>query len=122
MLELCKESHPHLAMEHFWLEMFVFLTSGLLTLAFAVIWIWEELDHRHDVGVQQPQYAYIVEHCAYIGNVLFFTFFFLVHTPDPMKPPHIEAIVSESSRRQKNNNGEGVEMHALLHPPRASVV
>ena len=109
MLRLCKESHPHLSQQHFWLETFIFVSSGILVITFVTLWVLEELDHKHDIGSSdRTQQAYIVEHCAYVSNLLFYAGFFLFHTPDPMKPPHIEAEYNN------NKDNQAHEMKSLL--------
>lgn len=111
-----------MATTHFWLELFLFVTTGVFLVVFVILFMIEESDRQHETiphepGTKQTEHAYIVEHCAYIANLLFFTGFFVFHTPDPMKPPHIEAVLTRDAK-----NNDGMEMQTLLPQIRASVI
>ena len=114
MLRLCEESHPHLSRLHFWLEVFLFLASGGLVLAFVIVWLDEEANNRHKkkldtstmIMYDDPnQHAYIIEHCAYISFLLFYTGFFLFHTPDIKREAFVDGVYS--------GERETVEMQTL---------
>jgi len=120
MLRLCEESHPHLSQLHFSLELFLFLSSGMLVLAFAIVWFNEEVNHQHKkkvnsetmIAYEDPnQAAYIIEHLAYISFLLFYASFFLFHTPDLRREPFVDGVF--------RGERETVGMHTLnpLVPP-----
>ena len=96
LLRLGRESHKHLEKQHWAMELFLFISSGVLLLAFILLWVEEENAGKH--APQAPtdtiseQNAYIVEHCAYIAHLLFYATFFLFHTPNPMYQPNVGAI------------------------------
>lgn len=101
MLRLCQESHPHLAQLHFGLELFLFLTSGMLVVAFAIVWFNEEINNQHKkkidsetmIAYDDPnQAAFIIEHCAYISFILFYAGFFLFHTPDMYRDAFVDGV------------------------------
>ena len=69
---------------HATMEMFLLLAVVALVIAFVTLWIEEENAGKH-AGAPGPQNAYIVEHTAYIVHLLFYTFFFLYHSPDRRK-------------------------------------
>lgn len=114
LLRLCEESHPHLSQLHFGLEVFLFLASGVLVLLFVIVWFNEEMNDKHKtktytstaITYEDPnQYAYIIEHCAYITFLLFYAGFFLFHTPDWKRKPFVDGVYS--------GEREAVEMNAL---------
>jgi hypothetical protein len=98
LLRLGRESHKHLALQHLALELFLFVSSGALLVAFILLWIEEENSGRHakqdasDAYTSPDQKAYIVEHCAYIAHLLFYAAFFAFHTPDPMYQPTVASV------------------------------
>jgi hypothetical protein len=92
LIRLCEESHPHLARVHFWLEFFLLLTSGALVLAFVIVWLHEEANNHHKSSDDPNQYAYIIEHCAYISFLLFYSGFFLFHTPDDAEKEFVNGV------------------------------
>jgi hypothetical protein len=114
MIRLCEESYPHLAQLHLWLEVFLFLSSGILVLAFVIVWFNEEVNNQHKKTVDSEtmiayddpnQSAFIVEHCAYISFLLFYAVFFLFHTPDYKREPFVDGVFS--------GEREAVDMHTL---------
>ena len=98
LLGLGKESHKHLAQQHLAMEIFLFVSSGILLVAFLLLWIEEENSGRHgkqaepDAYISTDQTAYILEHFAYIAHLLFYAAFFTFHTPDPMYQPNVAAV------------------------------
>lgn len=93
-LQLAGRTHEHLRKLHQALRWFLLLTTIILVGTFVILWAIEENDGRHgrDGG---PRNAYIVEHVAYITQILFYATFILYHTPNPDKSPHV--IVPNSS-------------------------
>jgi hypothetical protein len=109
-------THKHLAQVHQGLGIFLFVSSGLLLLAFVGLWVWEENDGRHlkHAGESDDSFqtAYILEHCAYIVHLLFYMTFFLFHTPDPLKQPQ---LYGEFEGEQALDS-QGVALRPLLRP------
>jgi len=62
------------------LEAFLLMSTLALFTSFVVLWVDGEIDDGH--GRNQ---AYVVEHAAYLTHLLFYTVFFLYHSPDPEK-------------------------------------
>lgn len=92
LIRLCEESHPHLARVHFWLEFSLLLASAVLVLAFVIVWLNEEANSHHNSSNDPNQYAYIIEHCAYITYLLFYAGFFLFHTPDDTEKEFVNGV------------------------------
>lgn len=70
----------------------------VLVISFVQLWVQEEKDGWHaatDSILIAQQSAYIVEHAAYIVQVVFYTLFFLYHSPDPWKPTDGYSIGTE---------------------------
>lgn len=119
ILRLAGERDKRLAKVHHGLEIFLFVSSAFLILAFGVVWAIEEMHGKHvrHMGETEDntQNAYIVEHVAYMVFLLFFATFFLFHTPDPTQPPGLREIYTE----EYTMDPEGVTMKPLLLPVRA---
>jgi hypothetical protein len=92
ILRLADLTHQHLWQIHTILEIFLIFSSGTLLVSFLILWVMEENAGKHSAYVNQDQNAYIVEHCAYLAHLLFFTAFLAFHTPDPLKPPRVAGI------------------------------
>ena len=112
-------SHQHLANVHLGLEIFLFVSAVALVLAFVTIWVIEETGGKHslqhvgnDTSSDNTQQAYIVEHAAYIAQLLFYMIFFLFHSPDPLKLPHVSGVYDGEAYAQDHG---GVAMRPLLH-------
>lgn len=54
----------------------------VLVVSFVMLWAEEETSGMHSAHSKEPQSAYIVEHGAYIAQVVFYAFFFLYHSPN----------------------------------------
>lgn len=119
-LRLAGMSHQHLANVHLGLEIFLFVSAVALVLAFVTIWVIEETGGKHslqhvgndDASSDNTQQAYIVEHAAYIAQLLFYMIFFLFHSPDPLKLPHVSGVYDGEAYAQDHG---GVAMRPLLH-------
>ena len=121
-LWLAGQTHKHLWKIHQGLASFLFVSSVAQVFAFMVLWILEDTSGQHMPhigdskdgvsGDNNTQTAYIVEHSAYMTQLLFYATFILFHSPDQE--------FSERARRGKNSNGDneqiGVAMLPLLHP------
>jgi hypothetical protein len=112
-------SHQHLANVHLGLEIFLFVSTVVLVIAFVAIWVMEETSGKHslqhvgnDTSSDNTQQAYIVEHAAYIVQLLFYMIFFLFHSPDPLKLPHVSGAYEGEAYAQDHG---GVAMRPLLH-------
>jgi hypothetical protein len=119
-LRMAGRTHKHLANVHLALEVFLFVSAAMLVIAFVAIWAVEETDGKHaiqhvgengDSGGSARQ-AYIVEHAAYIAHLLFYMIFFLFHSPDPLKPPHVSGVYEGEAYAQDCG---GMAMRPLLH-------
>lgn len=62
------------------LEAFLLMSTIALFISFVALWVIEE--HR---STREASQGYIVEHAAYLTHLLFYTVFFLYHSPDPEK-------------------------------------
>ncbi len=67
------------------LEAFLLCSGGVLVITFMALWMEEEDSGMHSGHDTRTQHAYIVEHMAYLVHLLFYTVFFLYHSPDPCK-------------------------------------
>lgn len=107
-----KFAHIRLAM-----EIFLFLSSAALVIAFVTLWMLEETSGKHTDGdgYDNTEKAYIVEHAAYMTFLLFYATFFLFHTPDPDKSPALQEIFQEEAYNRAESS---VALKPLLHPPR----
>lgn len=116
LLRLAGKRDQSLARVHQGLEIFLFVSSVCLFLAFGVVWAIEETHGQHVRHMGEPededQNAYIVEHVAYMIFLLFYATFFLFHTPNPMEPPGLRELYTE----EYAHDPEGVAMKPLLHP------
>lgn len=56
----------------------------VLVVSFVMLWVEEEQDGLH-AGKDGVQSAYVVEHGAYIAQLVFYMFFFLYHSPNRLK-------------------------------------
>lgn len=94
LIRLACTTHEHLWQLHYALELFLFITTACLLVAFIVLWLLEENSGMHKPKqIADTQTAYIVEHCAYLAHLLFYTAFFTFHTPDPLKDnPQVAGI------------------------------
>ena len=121
LLRLAGEREKSLAQIHLAMEIGLFLSTVVLVLAFVTTWAIEENNGQHlsHVGENEEDNqlnAYIVEHAAYIVFLLFYSTFFVFHTPDPREPPGLrEAYVEEHTM-----DPECVSMRPLMHPSRAN--
>lgn len=68
---------------HALMEALLLLGVVLLVIAFVGLWFEEEKNgwHTSDAG-KGRQTAYIIEHAAYMGHLLFYALFFLYHSPN----------------------------------------
>ena len=53
----------------------------VLVISFVFLWVEEENSGMHSSHSEEPKSAYIVEHGAYIAQVVFYALFFLYHSP-----------------------------------------
>ncbi len=119
-LRLAGLTHKHLANVHLGLEIFLFVSAVALVIAFVAIWVMEETSGKHstqhmihDTSSDNTQHAYIVEHAAYIAQLLFYMIFFLFHSPDPLKPPYVSGVFDGEVAYAQDHGG--VAMRPLLH-------
>lgn len=84
LVRLAATSDDDRELLHACLEGFLLLCVVVLVLSFVGLWIEEENDGRHARNTPD-QSAYIVEHAAYIVQVVFYALFFLYHSPNPNK-------------------------------------
>ena len=87
-VRLARTGEDKMELLHANMEGFLLLAVVALVISFVTLWVEEENDGRHSgaegVGAQ---HAYIVEHAAYVVHLLFYSFFFLYHSPDTHKVP-----------------------------------
>lgn len=113
-LRLAGLTHKHLANVHLGLEIFLFVSAVALVIAFVAIWVMEETSGKHSHATSDnTQHAYIVEHAAYIAQLLFYMIFFLFHSPDPLKPPYVSGVYDGEVAYAQDHGG--VAMRPLLH-------
>jgi hypothetical protein len=125
-LWLAGQTHKHLWKIHQGLGIFLFVSTVGQVFAFVVLWIMEEASGKHMAHIgddsggngDNTQKAYIVEHTAYMTQLLFYGTFILFHSPDPTRNPRMHGEFEAESARQKNAGGEGTAMRPLLfiHP------
>ena len=85
-VRLAATTEDHLEMVHTFMEAFLLLTVVILVVSFVTLWVEEERAGMHG-GAGGVQQAYIVEHAAYIVQLVFYAGFFLFHTPDRNRVP-----------------------------------
>jgi hypothetical protein len=122
LLRLAGQREKKLEKVHLALEIFLFVSAAALVFSFGFVWAMEETrgDHVAHMGEQEEeprQTAYILEHLAYLAFLLFYSTFFLFHTPDPLEPPALREIYTEEYAMDP----EGVAMKPLLQPIRAAM-
>ena len=70
------------------LELFLLVSTVVLVIAFVSLWFGEEREIQDGAGRGGGEFtrtAYIVEHAAYIGHLIFYGVFFAYNSPDPCK-------------------------------------
>jgi hypothetical protein len=112
-LRLAGRTHEHLRGLHQALRWFLLLTTLALVGTFVILWAVEENSGQH-ARQGGTRNAYIVEHVAYITQILFYATFILYHTPNPDKPPH---ILSTDSHDQEGPPDEDSAAVPLIHIP-----
>lgn len=119
---LAGRTHQHLRAVHNALLAFLLLSTCALALAFILLWRDEEAKGQHSAS-GGSQNAYIVEHVAYITHVLFYATFFLYHSPDINKSPHVFSTY-EQNELIPELPGEEYDGESGAHPllPRSSVI
>lgn len=115
-LWLAGQTHKHLWRIHQGLGAFLFVSTVGQVLAFVILWVLEEESGKHMAHIgdsnngngDSTQKAYIVEHSAYMTQILFYATFILFHSPDQE--------FSDRARKGKSNDNEslGVAMLPLL--------
>lgn len=89
LVRLAATSEDDKELLHACMDGFLLLCVVVLVISFVALWVQEEQDGWHSVtdkNTNEPkQSAYIVEHAAYIVQVVFYAFFFLYHSPNPWK-------------------------------------
>ena len=120
-LWLAGQTHKHLWKIHQGLGAFLFCSSVGQVIAFVVLWVLEEENGQHmahigdsnDGNGDNTQKAYIVEHSAYMTQILFYATFILFHSPD-------QELNERKARARGGGGGDkeplGVAMLPLLHP------
>jgi len=129
LLRLAGDREKVLARARLAMEIFLFVSSVALVIAFITLWAIEEnhgehirytggltpdgepVRHMGELESDETEHAYIVEHVAYIVFLLFYTAFFALHTPDPTEPPGLREMYAE----EEMNMGH-VVMKPLLRP------
>lgn len=107
LLRLGEQTHAHLAPLHAILEYALFFSSMALVTTFVVLWVMEENAGKHGRDPSDPtQKAFILEHAAYLTQLLFYAAFFLFHSPDPCRDT-VEKIYDEE------NNSAGIELGTM---------
>ena len=117
-LWLAGQTHKHLWKIHQGLGIFLFVSTVGQVFAFVVLWILEEESGKHVAHIGEynsnkdnTQKAYIVEHSAYMTQLLFYTTFILFHSPDPLKVPSTHGVLEGESM----TDPIGIAMRPLLH-------
>jgi hypothetical protein len=59
--------------------------------------------------------AYIVEHVAYITQILFYATFILYHTPNPEKPVHVVWPYDSEEQPPQTQGDDTVPLVQLVH-------
>lgn len=88
-VRLAATTEDHLEMVHASMEGCLLLAVVVLVISFVTLWMEEDMagDHKGGGAAGGIQHAYIVEHAAYIVQLVFYAGFFLYHTPDPRRLP-----------------------------------
>ena len=113
-LRLAGKTHEHLRWVHQALRWFLLLSSMALVATFVILWAIEETKRVHtgDAGVRN---AYIVEHVAYITQILFYATFILYHTPNPEKPIHVVWPYDSEELPPQMQGDDTVPLVQLVH-------
>ena len=110
LLRVGETTHAHLAPLHAMLEYALFFSCMAFVGSFVVLWIMEENAGKHGRDPSDPtQKAYILEHAAYMTQVVFYAIFFLFHSPDPCRDS-VRTIYNDEKNR---NEGMGIELGTL---------
>ena len=112
-LRLAGKTHEHLRRVHQALGWFLLLTTLALVTTFVILWAVEENNGQH-AGRGGKRNAYIIEHVAYITQVLFYATFILYHTPNPDRPAHISGAYDEEILLH-DESGTTVPLVHLVH-------
>lgn len=110
-LRLAGKTHEHLRGVHQALRWFLLLTTLALAGTFVILWIVEENSGQH-AKPGGTRNAYIVEHVAYITQILFYATFILYHTPNPDKPAK---VISTSDREMLPMHDQDDPSAPLVH-------
>ena len=110
LLRVGETTHAHLAPLHAILEYALFFSCVAFVGSFVVLWVMEENAGKHGRSPGDPtQTAYILEHAAYLAQVVFYAMFFLFHSPDPCRDSPRKIYDDEQNR----NECMGIELGTL---------
>jgi uncharacterized membrane protein len=84
LVRLARTSRDNKERLHAIMEGFLLFAVVALVVSFVTLWVKEEYSGQHTPSGSQNsvQHAYIVEHTAYAVHLVFYTFFFLYHSPN----------------------------------------
>lgn len=111
---------------HVIMELILLMGVVLLVIAFVGLWFEEEKRGWHsDPSGKGQLTAYVIEHAAYMGHLLFYALFFLYHSPDWGKSVD-GATVGEAyydyQDRHEARDGTPMVCHPLIYKDRLPTV
>lgn len=121
-VRLAATTEDQLEMLHASMEGCLLLAVVVLVISFVALWMEEDMagDHKGGLAASEVQHAYIVEHAAYIVQLVFYAGFFLYHTPDPRRLPG--RFVGEVYEQEFERDGVAMVCRPLILQERLPVI